>query len=184
MRSELEIGNDPAGIRYCVLLDDCTRHWRTDDAFTCWKIIGLNRRFRLHPNGAQVEIVRGLPLRKALLGVANRRRRHERRSHLQVQVRVGDACLEWLPIASRWDREFESVFLQRGVSASQGGSSAIARMNSRSVSSAACRAGTPPTRRPSSAISASARLGESRATSPEILFEFKIRKIAVPVALA
>jgi hypothetical protein len=31
MRSELEIGNDPAGIRYCVLLDDCTRHWRTDD---------------------------------------------------------------------------------------------------------------------------------------------------------
>src|SRR5712664_1227273 len=33
-------------------------------------------------------------LRKALLGVANRRRRHERRSHLQVQV-----CLEWLPIA-------------------------------------------------------------------------------------
>ena len=33
-------------------------------------------------------------LRKALLGVANRRRRHEGRSHLQVQV-----CLEWLPIA-------------------------------------------------------------------------------------
>jgi hypothetical protein len=32
IRSELEIGNDPAGIRYCVLLDDCTRHWRTDDA--------------------------------------------------------------------------------------------------------------------------------------------------------
>src|SRR6516165_9570739 len=38
-------------------------------------------------------------LRKALLGVANRRRRHERRSHLRVQVRDGDACLEWLPIA-------------------------------------------------------------------------------------
>src|SRR6202049_5061196 len=38
-------------------------------------------------------------LRKALLGVANRRRRHERRSHLQVQVRNGNACLEWLPIA-------------------------------------------------------------------------------------
>jgi hypothetical protein len=33
-------------------------------------------------------------LRKALLGVANRRRRHERRSHLQVQVRNGNACLE------------------------------------------------------------------------------------------
>jgi hypothetical protein len=30
-------------------------------------------------------------LRKALLGVANRRRRHERRSHLQIQVRDGDA---------------------------------------------------------------------------------------------
>jgi hypothetical protein len=26
-------------------------------------------------------------------------RRHERRSHLQVQVRNGNACLEWLPIA-------------------------------------------------------------------------------------
>jgi hypothetical protein len=38
-------------------------------------------------------------LRKALLGVANRRRRHERRRHLQVQVRNGNACLEWLPIA-------------------------------------------------------------------------------------
>ena len=38
-------------------------------------------------------------LRKALLGVANRRRRHERRSHLQVQARDGNACLEWLPIA-------------------------------------------------------------------------------------
>src|SRR6202035_748193 len=38
-------------------------------------------------------------LRKALLGVANRRRQHERRSHLQVQVRNGNACLEWLPIA-------------------------------------------------------------------------------------
>jgi hypothetical protein len=56
-------------------------------------------------------------LRKALLGVANRRRRHERRSHLQVQVRNGNACLEWPPIAfpSRRDREFESVFLQRRV---------------------------------------------------------------------
>jgi hypothetical protein len=30
-------------------------------------------------------------LRKALLGVVNRRRRHERRSHLQVQVRNGNA---------------------------------------------------------------------------------------------
>ena len=38
-------------------------------------------------------------LRKALLGVANRRRPHERRSHLQVQVRNGNACLEWLPTA-------------------------------------------------------------------------------------
>jgi hypothetical protein len=27
------------------------------------------------------------------------RRRHERRSHLQVQVRNGNACLEWLPTA-------------------------------------------------------------------------------------
>src|SRR6516165_5368992 len=35
-------------------------------------------------------------LRKALLGVANRRRR---RSHLQVQARDDNACLEWLPIA-------------------------------------------------------------------------------------
>jgi hypothetical protein len=33
-------------------------------------------------------------LRKALLGVANRGRRHERRSHFQVQVRNGNACLE------------------------------------------------------------------------------------------
>ena len=38
-------------------------------------------------------------LRKALLGVANWRRRYERRSPLQVQVRGGDACLEWFPIA-------------------------------------------------------------------------------------
>src|SRR6516162_3379869 len=38
-------------------------------------------------------------VRKALLGVANRRRRHERWSHLQVQARDGNACLEWLPIA-------------------------------------------------------------------------------------
>jgi hypothetical protein len=38
-------------------------------------------------------------LRKAHLGVANRRRRHEGRSHLQVQARNGNACLERLPIA-------------------------------------------------------------------------------------
>jgi hypothetical protein len=54
-------------------------------------------------------------LRKALLGVANRRRRHERRSHSQVQVRNG--MLAWRgcphPFPSRRDREFESVFLQR-----------------------------------------------------------------------
>src|SRR6516162_75747 len=36
-------------------------------------------------------------LRKALLSVANRIRRHERRSRLKVQVRDGDACLEWAP---------------------------------------------------------------------------------------
>jgi hypothetical protein len=38
-------------------------------------------------------------LGKAILDVANRRRRHERRSHLQVQFRNGNACLEWLPTA-------------------------------------------------------------------------------------
>jgi hypothetical protein len=38
-------------------------------------------------------------LRKALLGVANRSRRHESRSYLQVQVRNGNACLEWLTTA-------------------------------------------------------------------------------------
>ena len=38
-------------------------------------------------------------LRKALLGVANRRRRHEKRSQLQVQARDGNACLEWFAIA-------------------------------------------------------------------------------------
>src|SRR5580704_9780439 len=38
-------------------------------------------------------------LRTALLDVANRRWRHQRRSHLQVQVRNGNACLAWLPIA-------------------------------------------------------------------------------------
>jgi len=32
-------------------------------------------------------------------GAANRSRRHERRSHVQVQVRDGNSCLEWLPIA-------------------------------------------------------------------------------------
>jgi hypothetical protein len=37
-------------------------------------------------------------LRKAHLGIANRRRPHEGRSHLQVQARDGNACLEWLPI--------------------------------------------------------------------------------------
>ena len=56
-------------------------------------------------------------MRRASLSVANRRRRHERRSHLQLQVRDGDACPEWLPIAFpfAWDREFESVFLRRRV---------------------------------------------------------------------
>src|SRR5271166_4332188 len=34
-------------------------------------------------------------LRKALLGVTNRRRRHERWSHLQVRVRNGNAFPEW-----------------------------------------------------------------------------------------
>jgi len=43
------------------------------------------------------------------------------------------------------------------------GSSAIARTNGRSVSTASCKAGTPPTRRPSSVISACARLGGSKA---------------------
>src|SRR6202011_1789133 len=49
-------------------------------------------------------------LRKALLGVANRRRRHEGRSHLQVQVRNGNACLSGCPqpFPLRRDREFES----------------------------------------------------------------------------
>jgi hypothetical protein len=58
---------------------------------------------------AQIEFARDSPLegtgfepsvrllRKALLSLP--RRRHERRSHLQVEVRNGNACLEWLPIA-------------------------------------------------------------------------------------
>ena len=59
-----------------------------------------------------------LLLRKPLLGVADRTRLHERRSHLQVQVRDGDACMEWLPIAFpfRTDREFESTSLQQRIS--------------------------------------------------------------------
>src|SRR5882724_13183339 len=48
-------------------------------------------------------------------------------------------------------------------------------MNGRSVSSAACRAGTPPTRRPSSAISASARLGGSKARTSSLLGVFRRR---------
>ena len=51
-------------------------------------------------------------------------------------------CARWAAAWSRWN-----------------GSSAIARANGRSASTASCRAGIPPTRRPSSAISASARLG-------------------------
>ena len=35
-------------------------------------------------------------LRKAILGIGNRRWRHERRSHSQVQARDGNASLEWL----------------------------------------------------------------------------------------
>jgi Bacterial extracellular solute-binding proteins, family 5 Middle len=57
-------------------------------------------------------------LQKALLGVANRRRRHGRRSHLQVQVRNGNTAWSGCPqpFPSRRDREFEAVFLQRRVS--------------------------------------------------------------------
>src|SRR6266700_1673316 len=43
------------------------------------------------------------------------------------------------------------------------GSGITRRTSGRTLSSASCRAGTPPTRRPSSAISACARAGESRA---------------------
>jgi hypothetical protein len=65
---------------------------------------------RMAPIGALIEEIRfaddsplegtgfepSVPLlRKAHLGVANRRRRHEGRSHLQVQARDGNACLEW-----------------------------------------------------------------------------------------
>src|SRR6266550_1798902 len=32
-------------------------------------------------------------------GAANRSRRHERRSHVQVQARDGNSCLEWVHIA-------------------------------------------------------------------------------------
>jgi hypothetical protein len=38
-------------------------------------------------------------LRKALLGVANRRRRHDSRRHLRVEARDSNACTEWLLIA-------------------------------------------------------------------------------------
>ena len=36
---------------------------------------------------------------RLFLDVANRRRRRDWRSHLQVEARDGNACLEWLPIA-------------------------------------------------------------------------------------
>src|SRR5271169_5108048 len=49
------------------------------------------------------------------------------------------------------------------VSSSRRGSGITRRLNCRRPSTASCRAGTPPTRRPSSAISASARAGGSRA---------------------
>ena len=54
-------------------------------------------------------------LRKALLGIANRRRRHDSQRHLQVETRDSDACIEWLLIAFPFPEgpEFESVFLQR-----------------------------------------------------------------------
>ena len=38
-------------------------------------------------------------LRKTLLGVANRRRRHDSRRHLQVEARGSNACMRWLLIA-------------------------------------------------------------------------------------
>ena len=54
-------------------------------------------------------------LRKALLGIANRRRRHDSQRHLQVETRDSDACIEWLLIAFPFPEgpEFESVFLPR-----------------------------------------------------------------------
>src|SRR5271169_3004928 len=52
-------------------------------------------------------------LRKALLGVANRRRRHERRFRSETAMLAWSGCPQ--PFPSRRDREFESVFLQRRV---------------------------------------------------------------------
>jgi len=52
-------------------------------------------------------------LRKALLGVANRKRWDERRIHLHLQVRDGDACVEWLPMAFPSQRGPERVIGER-----------------------------------------------------------------------
>ena len=53
---------------------------------------------RLRAGGNRIRTIGTAPA-KGSSGLANRRRRHERRSDLQVQVRNGNACLEWLPIA-------------------------------------------------------------------------------------
>src|SRR6516225_8915659 len=66
-----------------------------------WGIAALHRlmqRRSCHVPAARPIASIGPAPAKALLGVANRRRRHERQSHLQVQVRDGDAYLERLPV--------------------------------------------------------------------------------------
>jgi Bacterial regulatory helix-turn-helix protein, lysR family len=58
-----------------------------------------------------------------------------------------------------YERAKRSIEEAAAASSRRPGFGAMGRTNCRSASSASCRAGTPPTRRPSSAISACARAG-------------------------
>jgi hypothetical protein len=62
-------------------------------------------------------------LRKAILGVGNRRWRHERRSHLQVQARVGNAGLERLLVTFPF---VEGLAVPEGLGRSRG--AAVSRL--------------------------------------------------------
>jgi CO/xanthine dehydrogenase Mo-binding subunit len=58
--------------------------------------VALRVRNGLPAGGNRIRTIGPAPA-KGSLGVANRRRRHERRSHLQVQARNGNACLSGCP---------------------------------------------------------------------------------------
>src|SRR5215471_18717051 len=137
----------------------CSGCTRTIWSVTCWRRSpGRSSAFRRSPRSTRCMRSTRSGARAAS-GVSGARRCTPSASHSRHSLISGGRSASTTLLASisnpprRW----------AGVWSRPNGSSVITTRNDRSALTASCRAGTPPTRRPSSVILASARLGVSAA---------------------